>query len=91
MWTSVRKGEEKNIFPYQENADVMFNSALVYELALLKKKVVPLLEEIDDSKEEYPEASRLMNFLSFFKSIDDKEIPPTSILREFIGGSSFKY
>jgi uridine kinase len=91
MWPNVRKGEEKNIFPYQENADVMFNSALVYELALLKRRVVPLLEEIDDSKEEYPEASRLLNFLSFFKSIDDKEIPPTSILREFIGGSSFNY
>jgi len=91
MWANVRKGEEKNIFPYQENADVMFNSALVYELALLKGMVTPLLKEIDDSKEEYPEASRLLNFLSFFKSIDDKEIPPTSILREFIGGSSFNY
>ncbi len=91
MWASVRKGEDRNIFPYQENADVMFNSALSYELAVLKRKVEGLLLEIDDSSPEYPEAQRLLQLLSFFKTIDDKEVPPTSILREFIGGSSFKY
>jgi len=91
MWGNVRKGEDRNIFPFQENADVMFNSALSYELAVLKKKVESLLLEIDDSNPEYPEAQRLLEFLSFFKPINDREIPPTSILREFIGGSSFKY
>lgn len=91
QWPSVRRGEEKNIFPFQEEADVMFNSAMVHELAVLKKHAQPLLLEIDETKPEYAEAKRLLKFLSYFKSIDDeKQIPPTSILREFIGGSSFE-
>ncbi|WP_331722014.1 hypothetical protein [Alkalithermobacter paradoxus] len=88
LWKNVRKGEEKNIFPYQEEADVMFNSALVYELAVLKKYVEPLLNEIDKSCIEYREAKRLLKFLQYFVQIEDEvDIPPTSILREFIGGS----
>lgn len=91
QWPSVRRGEEKNIFPFQEEADVMFNSAMVHELAVLKKYAQPLLLEIDETKPEYTEAKRLLKFLSYFKSIEDeKQIPPTSILREFIGGSSFE-
>lgn len=91
QWPSVRRGEEKNIFPFQEEADVMFNSAMVHELAVLKKHVQRLLVDIDDSKAEYAEAKRLLKFLSYFKSIDDeRQIPPTSILREFIGGSAFE-
>lgn len=90
-WASVRRGENKNIFPYQENADVMFNSALLFELGVLKKHAEPLLREIPESSEHYGEATRLLKFLSYFVSIDEKEIPPTSILREFLGGSSFVY
>ena len=90
-WASVRRGENKNIFPYQENADVMFNSALLFELGVLKKHAEPLLREIPESSEHYGEAHRLLKFLSYFVSIDEKEIPPTSILREFLGGSSFMY
>lgn len=91
QWPSVRRGEEKNIFPYQEEADAMFNSAMVHEIAVLKKYAQPLLLEIDESKVEYTEAKRLLKFLSYFKSIDDeRQIPPTSILREFIGGSAFE-
>lgn len=91
QWPSVRRGEERNIFPFQEEADVMFNSAMVHELAVLKKYAQPLLIDIDETKPEYSEAKRLLKFLSYFKSIDDeKQIPPTSILREFIGGSSFE-
>lgn len=91
QWPSVRRGEERNIFPFQEEADVMFNSAMVHELAVLKKYAQPLLIDIDETKAEYSEAKRLLKFLSYFKSIDDeKQIPPTSILREFIGGSSFE-
>lgn len=91
QWPSVRKGEEKNIFPFQEEADIMFNSAMVYELAVLKKYAQPLLLEIDETKPEYTEAKRLLKFLSYFKSIEDeKQIPPTSILREFVGGSCFE-
>jgi len=90
MWKSVREGEGKNIFPYQEDADVMFNSALFYELSVLKKYALPLLSEIDQSAKEYSEARRLIKFLKYFKTIDNEEaIPNTSILREFIGGSSF--
>jgi len=89
-WKSVRRGEERNIFPFQEDADVMFNSALVYELAVLKKYAEPLLKEIDDKEPEYAEAKRLLKFLSYFKSIDDeKHILQTSILKEFVGGSCF--
>ncbi|MCM1040797.1 MAG: nucleoside kinase [Bacteroides sp.] len=90
-WASVRRGENQNIFPYQENADVMFNSALLFELGVLKKHAEPLLREIPESSEHYGEAHRLLKFLSYFVSIDEKEIPPTSILREFLGGSSFMY
>jgi uridine kinase len=90
-WPSVRLGEDKNIFPYQENADVMFNSALVYELAVLKKYADPLLKSVTESQPEFSEANRLIKFLSYFKPIDDLEIPPTSLIREFLGGSSFAY
>lgn len=90
-WPSVRKGEERNIFPYQENADVMFNSATLYELAVLKKYAEPLLKSVLENQDEYSEATRLLEFLSFFKIIGDEEIPPTSLLREFLGGSSFVY
>ncbi|WPX09300.1 nucleoside kinase [Anaerocellum danielii] len=90
MWPSVRNGEEKNIFPYQEMADAMFNSALIYELAVLKKYAVPLLRTITKEDEEYSEAQRLLHFLSFILTIEDeREIPPQSIIREFIGGSCF--
>lgn len=90
MWPSVRNGEEKNIFPYQEKADTMFNSALIYELAVLKKYAVPLLKKITRDEEEYSEAQRLLHFLSFILSVEDeREIPPQSIIREFIGGSCF--
>jgi len=90
-WPSVRRGEEKNIFPYQENADVMFNSATLYELAVLKKYAEPVLKQVPENRDEYIEANRLLQFLSWFKQIDDNEIPPTSLLREFLGGSSFVY
>lgn len=90
-WPSVRRGEEKNIFPYQENADIMFNSATLYELAVLKKYAEPILKEVPENREEYIESTRLLKFLSYFKTIDDEEIPPTSLMREFLGGSSFAY
>lgn len=90
-WPSVRRGEEKWIFPYQENADVMFNSALLFELAVLKKHAEPILAEVPKFCEEYTETHRLMKFLNYFVPILDREIPPTSLLREFLGGSSFRY
>ncbi len=91
QWPSVRKGEERNIFPYQEDADVIFNSALVYELAVLKKHAEPLLEQITNEEAEYSEAKRLLKFLSYVKSIDDDELVMNiSILKEFIGGSAFR-
>ncbi len=90
-WPSVRNGEEKNIFPYQENADVMFNSATLYEFGVLQKYAVPLLETVLENQKEHIEARRLLKFLSYFKPINDTEIPPTSLLREFLGGSSFAY
>ncbi len=90
-WPSVRKGEEKNIFPYQENADVMFNSATIYELAVLKKYAEPILKTVAENQPEYMESTRLLEFLSYFKPISEEEIPPTSLLREFLGGSSFVY
>jgi len=89
-WPSVRRGEEKNIFPFQENADVMFNSSLVYELSVLKLYVEPLLEAIGNEYPEHVEASRLLRFLSYFRVIPSANIPPNSILREFIGGSWFE-
>lgn len=90
-WPSVRRGEEKWIFPYQENANAMFNSALLYELAVLKDEVLPLLQQVQENVPEYSEARRLCRFLSYFTSLGDEELPPTSLLREFLGGSSFKY
>lgn len=88
---SVSRGEEKWIFPYQENADVMFNSALLFELAVLKRHAEPILEEVPKYCEEYTEAHRLLKFLDYFTPIPEREIPPTSLLREFVGGSSFRY
>ena len=89
MWDSVRRGEEKNIFPYQEEADSMFNSSLIYELAVLKDYAMPLLAEITPKDPEYSEAKRLYRFLTYFKSISPEYIPSHSLLREFIGGSIF--
>ena len=90
-WPSVRRGEEKHIFPYQEEADVMFNSSLFYEICVLRQKIEPILREVPNTEPEYAEARRLLKFLDNFTPISPDEIPPTSILREFIGGSSFKY
>ncbi len=90
-WPSVRAGEEKWIFPYQENADAMFNSALLFELAVLKDYVGPVLRKVPNRCPEYSEAHRLLRFLNYFVSVQDKELPPTSLLREFLGGSSFQY
>ena len=90
-WPSVRAGEDKWIFPYQEQADAMFNSALLFELAVIRNQILPLLEQVPENEPEYSEAYRLRKFLSYFVSVPDKEIPPTSLLREFLGGSSFEY
>jgi uridine kinase len=90
-WPSVREGEEKWIFPYQENADAMFNSALLFELAVLKDYVEPVLRKVPNRCPEYSEAHRLLRFLNYFVSVQDKELPPTSLLREFLGSSSFQY
>ena len=91
MWPSVRRGEEKHIFPYQENANFMFNSSPFYEISVLKAIAEPLLREVPDTAPEHAEACRLLKLLEHFVAIDPDEIPPTSLLREFIGGSSFKY
>ncbi len=91
MWSNVRRNEERQIFPYQENVDTMFNSALLYELAVLKLYAEPLLEEISPEVPEYADAVRLITLLSHFLGMLPTEVPPTSILREFIGGSSFRY
>ena len=90
MWPSIRRGEEKNIFVFQENADIMFNSTLVYELCVLRKFALKELEKIDSSSSVYLEACRLKSILNFFKEVDTSHIPENSILREFIGGSWFK-
>ena len=90
-WPSVRRGEEEHIFPYQENADIMFNSALVYELAVLKRYANTLLKSVKENEPEYAEAMRLIILISYFTFIPETEIPPTSVLREFLGGSSFDY
>lgn len=90
-WPGVRKGEDKNIFPYQEEADIMFNSALPYELGVIKKYVEPVLSSVSETSPEYSEAQRLLKFLTYFNEIPVNEIPPTSILREFLSGSSFQY
>lgn len=90
-WPSVRRGEDRWIFPYQENADAMFNSSLLFELAVIRDYAIPVLRSVPRNCPEYAEASRLLHFLSYFRSMTEKEIPPTSLLREFLGGSSFKY
>ena len=90
-WKSVRAGEDKWIFPYQENADAMFNSALIFELAVIRRYAEPILMCVPQSDPAYSEAYRLLKFLNFFYPIQDKQIPPTSLLREFLGGSSFDY
>jgi uridine kinase len=88
-WQSVRRGEDRHVFPYQEQADVMFNSALVFELCVLKNFAEPLLHEVPDTVPEYGEARRLLRFLDLFVPVPPDELPPTSILREFVGGSTF--
>lgn len=90
-WPDVRKGEEEWIFPYQENADVMFNSSLFYELAVFKAQAGPLLRSVPENRKEYSEAQRLLRFLDYIVPLQDDELPPTSVVREFLGGSSFKY
>jgi uridine kinase len=90
-WPSVRRGENKWIFPFQENADAMFNSAMLFELAVIKRQAEPLLEEVPENCVEYAEAYRLRKFLSYIRPIPEDQIPPTSLLREFLGGSSFEY
>lgn len=90
-WESVRRGEDKYIFPFQEEADIMFNSSLLFELGVLKQYADPVLREVPPTVKEYAEAQRLLKFLEYFVPIDDKKIPPTSIIREFLGGSSFSY
>ena len=91
MWNSVNQGEVKYIFPFQDDADSMFNTSLIYEICVLKKYLMPLLEEIDNTNPEYAEAKRLHEFLKYFEDIDDKYVPENSLLREFIGGSIFEY
>ena len=90
-WPSVRAGENKWIFPFQENADAMFNTAMLFELAVIKAQAEPLLEQVPENVPEYCEAYRLRKFLNYIKPIPADQIPPTSLLREFLGGSSFKY
>ena len=90
-WESVRAGEDKWIFPYQEYADAMFNSALLFELAVLKDYAEPILRKVPNNCPAYSEAHRLLRFLAYFVSVQDNELPPTSLLREFLGGSSFRY
>lgn len=90
-WPSVRAGEKKWIFPYQENADIMFNTAMLYEVAVLKAQAEAVLEQVPENCNEYAEAYRLRKFLGYFSSLPFRSLPPTSLLREFLGGSSFKY
>ena len=90
-WPSVRAGENKWIFPFQENADAMLNTAMLYELAVIKMQAEPLLQQVPENCEEYAEAYRLLKFLKYFKGIPYNNLPPTSLLREFLGGSSFLY
>ena len=90
-WPSVRAGENKWIFPFQENADAMFNTAMLFELAVIKSQAEPLLEQVPENCPEYAEAYRLLKFLRYIKPIPEAHIPPTSLLREFLGGSSFEY
>ncbi len=90
MWASVRRGEEKYIFPYQEQADAMFNSALIYELAVLKQYAEPLLFSIKKDEPEYHEAKRLLKFLEYFLGVSSEKLPTNSLCREFVGGSCFE-
>lgn len=90
-WPSVRAGENKWIFPFQENADTMFNTAMLYELAVIKEQALPLLEQVPENCEEYSEAYRLSKFLRYLSPIPNRALPPTSLIREFLGGSSFRY
>ena len=90
-WPSVRRGEEKWIFPFQENADAMFNTSLLYELSVICREAIPVLAQVGKDQKEYNEAKRLLNFLTMFIPTQEKEIPPTSLAREFLGGSSFIY
>ncbi len=90
-WPSVRRGEDKWIFPYQENADAMFNSSLLFELGVMKETAETILKQVPHSEPEYAEAYRLLRFLSYFKALPSQKVPATSLLREFLGGSSFKY
>ena len=89
-WYMVNRGEEKNIFPYQEQADSIFNTSLIYELGVLKDDVVPLLEKITRDEPEFAEAQRLLEILRYFKSIPKDMVPSNSLLREFLGGGDFK-
>lgn len=90
-WASVRRGEDKWIYPFQENADATFNSSLIFELAVMKKFAEPVLRQVPARSPEYAEAHRLLKFLSYFEALDEKDIPSTSLLREFLGGSTFTY
>jgi len=91
MWDSVREGEDKNIFPFQENADFMFNSILTYELGVLKKYILPILHSITEYSPHHSEALRLWKIVEHIYNIPDDIVPTNSILREFIGGSVFNY
>ncbi|MBQ1797503.1 MAG: nucleoside kinase, partial [Prevotella sp.] len=90
-WASVRAGEEKWIFPYQENADAMFNTSMLFEISVIKGQAEPLLQSVPEDCPEYAEAQRLLRFLQYFRTIGEDKVPPTSLLREFLGGSSFEY
>ena len=90
MWPSVRRGEEKYIFPFQEQAEAMFNSALIYELAVLKQYAEPLLFSIRKGEPEYHEAKRLLKFLEYFLGVSSENLPINSLCREFVGGSCFE-
>ena len=90
-WHSVNNGEEKNIFPYQEEANSIFNTSLIYELNVLKGVVLPLLKEIKQEEAEYAEAQRLINMLKYFETIPADYVPTNSLLKEFLGGGSFRY
>ena len=90
MWPSVRRGEEKNIFPYQEEADAMFNSSMFYEICVLKVVAEPLLKEIGKDSIYYSKAKSLLDFLQYFESVGSERVPENSIIREFIGGSCFQ-
>ncbi len=90
-WASVRRGEDKWIMPFHENADAMFNSSLLFELSVMRNYALPILQQVPSNTPEYAEASRLIKFLNYFEPLDEKDIPSTSLLREFLGGSSFHY